>query len=178
MENKSHNIEAMKHGLTIGLAYTAALFALYLLGHDVFFGATRAVVYIVVWAAIIYFAVQLRKGNGDNFSFGDAFLVIMLMYASAELVWHIGNYIVFNFVDTDLSNVAKSISIDKTREMMEKFGTPEDKIDEVMEMAEKESYAITLAKSLQSIGIYMILGLIIGALSALGVRKGEPKSVF
>lgn len=178
MQNKSFNFVAIQYGLMVGLAYTVALFMLYFMGIEVFLGFARAGVYGLVWAAIIYFTVQLRKTNDNAFTFGEALLVLMVMYVSAEVVWHIGNYVIFNFVDAELSQTVKDVSIEKTRAMMEKFGTPEGEIDKAMERVEKEDYAFTIFKLGQSLGIYMVVGLVMASIAALVIKKAPQNSPF
>lgn len=178
MQNKSYNVIAIQYGFIVGLAYTVALFLLYFMGIEAFLGFGRVGVYALVWAAIIYFTVQLRKTNDNTFTFGEALLVLMVMYVSAEVVWHFGNYVIYNFIDTDLAQIEKDVSIEKTRIAMDKFGMSESDIDKAMERVEKEDYAFTIFKFGKSLGIYMVIGLAMASIAALVIKKAPQTTPF
>jgi hypothetical protein len=176
---QSKNIAALRYGGIIGLVYCAVLFITYLFGHEFFFGTVRGVVYLVLWSGIIYLAVQLRNSQPDEpFSYSDALLVLVLMYICAETIWSIGNYVLFNFVDTSLADSLKQISIDKTVEMSSKFGAPEDKMDEITAQLEKEDFSFSANKLIQSIFTYLTIGLIISSIAAIFIKKKKEESVF
>jgi hypothetical protein len=113
-----------------------------------------------LWAAF-----SQRKKNGGYLTYKDSYLSMFTVGVIAILIGVLFNILLFNVINTGLAEEMKEVTMQKTLEWMEKFGTPEEAITEAMtEMDKTFTDSFTVAGLLKG-----ILGqtIFIGVLSLL-----------
>lgn len=124
----------------------------------------------------IYLLVKTKKELKNIFSFKDAFTTYFISAVIGILIAVIFNIILFNFVDPGAKVTIKELSIKFAVEMMEKFNTPTDTVNQaVKEMQENDQFSIL--KLLEG-SVFSILfsGAIFGLILAAIFKSKPPLS--
>lgn len=166
----------LKWGLVGGLLNVIITFVVYFFSPDSLAAMWLGMVLILtsmffmIWGGISY-----RRENNNQVSFGNAFMSVLIVAVVMTLVSSLFSYILFNVIDTELPELIKQKTIENTQAWMEKFNTPEDKVDEVIAQIEEQDFKFDLSeyafRFLQGLVIYIILGAII----ALFIKRNPDK---
>lgn len=158
----------IRWGLIGGLATIIASILIYIISPASFasmslmFGMLMFVVFFMVWGG-----VSFRRENNNSITFWQAFGAVLIIAAIVQLLSSGFSYILSNFIDTGLADLIKQKVIENTTEMMEKFNTPDDKIDEAIAQIEEQDFHFGLkeyaVRFMQGMGFYVVLGLIVAA---------------
>jgi len=124
--------------------------------------------------APIYFGVNWRKLNDGFIDFKMAFLVIFLIFAVSAFISTLFNITLYTVIDPDLSEAVFNEAIEKSSSIMEKFGTPQDKIDEVIDEMERSNSKPDLWSFLQGYLYYLLFGIVIGLIGGAIIKKNKP----
>ncbi|QNR24005.1 DUF4199 domain-containing protein [Croceimicrobium hydrocarbonivorans] len=112
-------------------------------------------------------SLKVRKDNGGILSFKDAFTSVILVFLIAVIPTSLLTYVLFNFIDPEITELVKERSIEATISLLEKFNTPQEQIDIAVEEALKQDqFSLTsITKSLlyRFIGV-SLFGLIVAAI--------------
>ena len=135
---------------------------------------------IVLWVVglIIYImsVSQTKKAFGGFISFRDAFSSFILAYIIASLLATTFNILMFNVIDTKAAENLQEMTIETTVGMMERFGAPEQSIEETIEQMESSNQfsVLNMVKGFfWGIMIYAIIGLIVAAIMKKNPIAGE-----
>lgn len=90
---------------------------------------------------LIWGGIDFRKANNDEISFVDALMATLILALISSLIGTIFSYILMNYIDPQLPELIKQKVIENTVAMMEKFNTPDDKIDEAIENIKSQSFS-------------------------------------
>ena len=120
-----------------------------------------------------------RSANGGSFSFGQAWVASMSVAFVAQVVSAALTLVLYQFIIApELPGVLEELTLEKTRAMMESFGTSADVLE--TQMAEikaqmKEAYTLKGMAKNTAWGMVMwaVLSLIVAA-----IFKRTPKSEF
>ncbi|MCM4156525.1 DUF4199 domain-containing protein [Gramella sp. AN32] len=132
-----------------------------------------AINFILILFLSILAVKKAKKFSETLFSFKEAFSVYFLTIVIGLFIATIFSLILFNVVDPDAAETLKELSMEKQAAMMEKFGMPEDQLNEAMtKIQEEDTFSIkNIAISFASqLVFFSIIGLII----ALIFREKEP----
>jgi hypothetical protein len=166
---------ALKYGVIAGLipiVYTLYAYLIDLTLMVSFFAGIG--MWIVMMVVFVLAVAKSKKAMGGFISFKDAFSTFILAYIVSAVLSGVFSLVLFVVIDPDVSQQINELTIEKSVEMMERFGTPEDQIDAQIEAMEGQNNFNTwgIIKSLLiGIVIYSVLGLIVAAI----MKKKEPE---
>lgn len=168
------------HGLLTGLVVTIYMALLYAAGISFLSNWWLTILmYPIVIGLLCYFTARLREEfQSEPFSFKQTFLVFLSMSMIATLVSAIWNIILFNVIDTSLAKELSELILEQTRDMMEKWGAPDDTIKQTLkEMKDLPSQFKPLAqlKSWLSGGIFLT---IVSLICAAFLKRKTPANPF
>ncbi|MCZ2100516.1 MAG: DUF4199 domain-containing protein [Chitinophagales bacterium] len=120
---------------------------------------------------------QQRDDNEGYISFGTAFVTTFLTAFIGTAISVLFAIIMTNLIDTGLPDKLTEIALEQTRSTMEKLGTDEVKIDELIENVENNMTDIyTPMKQVQSLFISGLFVAIFAAIVSLFLRR--ERSIF
>ena len=176
----SINSLAIKNGLLIGLIVIVLNIVYYFI--DPLFAFTNTWVgifsFVLLIVLLVVLGLDIRKKIGGYWSFGEAFMSLIIMVAIVILLSTIYSFILFKFVDPQLPAKATAALLEKTTAMLNKMGLDQSKIDastESFKNGEMEAkMQPTLKNELVAFGtgllIYGVISLIIAAI----IKKKTP----
>jgi hypothetical protein len=173
------NDTAIRYGLVLAAIGIISQLAIYTINVELMTDMTSGIIMLLInIAIIIYFALQLRKARGGFATFGEMFGDIFIMLAISALIGTVFNYILFNFIDPELSTTIKNLTIKNTEAMLTKFGMSGEQVDAALAEIEKQDMSMTIGKSVQQLAISGIMYAIIAAIMAAILKKSKPEEVF
>lgn len=173
------NNTAIRYGLVLAAIGIISQLAIYTINVELMANMTSGIVMLLISIAIIiYFALQLRKARGGFATFGEMFGDIFTMLAISALIGTVFNYILFNFIDPELANTIKNLTIKNSEAMFAKLGMSAEQVDAALAEIEKQDMSMTIGKSVQQLAISGIMYAIIGAILAAILKKNKPEEVF
>lgn len=123
-------------------------------------------VFIPVWGGVTF-----RAERGGVLSFKDAFLGVFIICALSFAGSGLMTYIIPNIIDPDYAPKLMEMVETTTRESMEKFGAPDDKIEEAMGRFKIENFKPDALGALKSYGGSLIWGAILSLIIAAFIRR-------
>lgn len=166
---------ALKFGLIAGIIpilYTLYAYLIDLTLMVNFFSGIG--MWIVMMVIFILSVSKTKKALGGFITFKNAFSTFILSYLVSAVLSGLFSILLFVVIDPEVSEQINELTIEKSVEMMERFGTPEAEIDrqvEAMEGQNNFNMMGILKSMLMGILIYSVLGLIIAAI----MKKKEPE---
>ena len=86
---------------------------------------------------VIYLGINFRTNIGGYMSYKESFKFSFLVMTVSYVIGIIFNIVLYTVIDPGLPEVIKQITIEKTVEMMEGFGSSDEVIDATIEGVEK-----------------------------------------
>ncbi|HTH57962.1 MAG TPA: DUF4199 domain-containing protein [Cyclobacteriaceae bacterium] len=127
---------------------------------------------------VIYAGIDYRNSQGGFLSYGKAFQHGFLIMAVSGLVGTLFGMLLYNVIDAELPQKLVDASLDNTREMLEKFGVPDDKMDEALEKAKADTASrFTIFGQIKGYLILLIIVAVISLITSLFTRKNQPVEV-
>lgn len=164
---------AVKNGVIYGLVSVVFTLVLYLIDKTLL--SKFMMLTLVGFAIMIFFMVKsAREEKMDNegiLPYGEAVKNTFVVVAIGMLISSLFTFILYNFIDPSLIDMLKDATIETTRSMMEKFGAPEDQIDQAMEQIEDTDMDMSMSKVLVQYAQSLIFGLIISLIVSAFVKK-------
>lgn len=149
---------------TISALITATIYAvninLFISG---WLGASIIGIYLILSIILL---IKTKKDLKGVFPYKEAFTTYFIAAVIGIAISTFFNILLFNFIDPSVKDTLKDITAKYTMEMMQKFGTPADAINEAMKkLNENNPYSIIelLKGSIYSIVFNSIFGLILAA---------------
>lgn len=170
---KSYNTP-IKYGLMAGIIMIAFLLLLYIISAEKLASflpmlAYLPLVFLMIWGGITY-----RKELGNYKNFGQAFVAVLIISFIATFLFDTFGYLLYKVIDPDLPELIKKKAIENATAMMEKFGTPDDKLDEAIQRMQDQDYMPTFKSQMIRYGTSLLIGSIFSALIALFVNRPDP----
>lgn len=166
---------ASKYGLiaaAIGIAYTLIA---YLANLELLVNPFAGIALWVVTLVILILSVgNTKKDFGGFISFRDAFSVFVLAYIINALVSTVFSILLFAVVDPGAAEDLTEMTVERSVELMERFGAPEEQIEDAvtsMEQGDQFSIGNQIRTFFWGIIIYAIIGLIVAAI----MKKDKPE---
>lgn len=128
----------LKYGILYGLvSIVLSLLSYYLITQGIMFmGIVSFIVAIVI---MVIAGKEQRKLNGNVLPFSEAVKTTFLTILVGIVISTLFKIILFNLIDSGLSDRLAEITIDSTRSMMEKLNLPEEEFEKVMEGIEEST---------------------------------------
>jgi len=122
---------SVKYGVIGGLIVTTFVLIQYFTGTlaSMWMGFIPLVVTIVI---IVMAAKQTKKAQNGLISLKDAFIAAFITGVIVSVFSLVVQLLLFKVIDPDLPQAMEAQMIENTVEMLEKFGTPENVIDETV----------------------------------------------
>jgi hypothetical protein len=172
---------AVKYGLIGGLILITIHIASWSMGGAATYTKVVAIDNFVpyIFGLIIFAGLQERKLNGGILKFADALKFAFLSYVIVALIEAVGNYVLFNVLDKDLTAKVIEISKEKMMSMMEKLGGSEEQMKEAMAKVDKEAKETSLKNIVLGTGMNLIWYFIKALIIALIIKKeAKPEDNF
>jgi hypothetical protein len=166
--------EGVKYGVINGLIAVLIMYGSWAAGLNTFVACqfwSNFIPYMIV--ILIIGGLQLRKNNGGILPYAQALKFTFLSYVVVAVIGAIATYILYNIIDKDLTAKSMQVALEKTRAMMEKFGSSEEDIAKAMKRTEESSQDTGLGKILLGTGLFLIWDFVKSLLISLIIRKEE-----
>ncbi|MBF8149338.1 DUF4199 domain-containing protein [Winogradskyella sp. F6397] len=173
--DKSLKSSAVNNGLYLALilsSFTIIGYAVYL---DLFtqwwFGIGQMLLVIIFG---IVSSIKAKKLLGGFISFKDAFTAFFITIAIGISIPAVIGFVIFNIVDAEAATILQEKIIDNQLAMMERFGAPQQSIDEAMAQIQKEESFFSIGNTIKTTA-YQLLGFsVIGLIVAAVTKKKDP----
>ena len=130
--------EVLKTGLLIGFTSILILLITYIINFEItlewWYGLLTLTVTI---GLVIYLGINFRTNIGGYMSYKESFKFSFLVMTVSYVIGIIFNIVLYTVIDPGLPEVIKQITVEKTVEMMEGFGSSDEIIDATIEGVEK-----------------------------------------
>ena len=123
----------------------------------------------------IFLVSNTKKQLNNTISFKDAFSVYFIAGVLGSTLSALYNYFLFNFIDPEAKETLKEMTIKYTVEMMEKFGTPKEVLNQtIAELQKADNYSLgNIVMGL--LFVYLIVA-IFGLILAAIFKSKSPSS--
>ena len=167
--------EGLKWGSICGLVAVLIMYSSWAMGLSTFVSAQFITLFIPYMIVIIIFAgISLKKQNGGILPFAQALKFSFLSYVIVGLIVAIATYILYNILDSDLTQKSTQLGMEKSRAFMEKLGSSEEQIEKAMKAGEEEGAKGTgFGKIFLGTGLFYIWDFCKCLLISLVIRKEE-----
>jgi hypothetical protein len=166
------NSHAIKFGVFAGLGTLMFLFLFYWIEKQLMLSPG------VIWSTMFLYilgmymaGVESRKENGGFIDFKTALKAAFLVYVIANGIYHLYNYVLYNFLDPDMLNVQKAFLENNMEQIEGMMG--EDWAKQFREGIDKLNY--NMADVISAYISSLIGGFLLAAIIARIVRK-NPES--
>ncbi|MBN8642522.1 MAG: DUF4199 domain-containing protein [Flavobacteriales bacterium] len=136
---------------------------------SVWVGLSLIAFYIIIGVVLLS---KTKKELGGVFSFKDAFTTYFISAVVGILISVVFNILLFNFIDPSAKDAIKDLSIKSTVEMLEKFDTPSNVINETVKKLQ-ESDQFSTFEQLKGSVFSMVFSAVFGIILA-AIFKSKP----
>ena len=167
--------EGVKYGIIGGLLFLLINFGAWGIGSTDTFVSVISISSFIPYLIIILIVagLRLRKSNDNLLPFKDALKFVFVAYIIIALTEAVGNYVLYNFLDHELTAKVFEISKEKALKMMQKFGASDQQIDDSMKKMDSEARQTTFKTVFLGLGFAIIFNFVKSLLIALVIRKEE-----
>ena len=167
--------EGVKYGLIGGLITLLLMYGAWGLTDTAGFVNISGIVTFVPYMIVILIitGINLRKSNNNVLTFKDALKFAFVAYVILAVTEAVGTYILYNWVDHDLTAKTFEIGKEKAIKMMSKFGASEQQIEETRIKMDKEGMDTGFKKVFLGLGIAIVWDFCKSLLIALVIRREE-----
>jgi len=166
------NANILKYGLYAGAGTVAYLLLFYFIDPKLMLSPwvswSSLLIYI---AAMLKAALEERKASEGGFTFRQAVRPAFGVYVVASVVYFLFNYVLYNYVNTDLAEIQRDIMVQQAQGMAEKFG--KEDLKEQIESISSEDLKVTVRNSALGFMWSLIGGFFMSALIALGAKREQ-----
>lgn len=158
----------IKFGVISGIISIVITVIMYTIDINLFANSWIGIGMVCFYLILGFYVISItKKEMGGKINFKEAFTSFFIYCVVGIVIANLFNYILFNFIDISAKEQILEITINKTVEFMEKFGTPKDVMKEtIISLKENDQYSIAniIKGSAFSIVFSSIIGLIAGAI--------------
>jgi Protein of unknown function (DUF4199) len=159
---------AVTYGLILGLISIVSTTLLYVIDIKLFMnwwvGGISLLINIIIGVMLV---IKTKSQLNNIITFKEAFSVYFIAGVLGSTISALYNYILFNFIDPQAKETLKEMTIKYTIEMMQKFGTPTDVLNQtIAEMQKSDNYSLgNIFMGLLTVYVVVaIFGLILAAI--------------
>lgn len=171
------NTQAIQTGIILG--FTSIIFYLGAYIIDVSyivnwkFGLTLYIIYLIL---AIILGRKYRSEIGGYMSYGEAFKFSFFAFTVSGVIAILFNIVLYNVIDPELPANLTKIMIETQEQMFSSLGVSDDILDEaILKLEEDVPKQYTTIGQLKSSWVVLIFALILGAISALFIKKNKPE---
>lgn len=168
---------ALKWGLIIGIINIIIGLLIYMIDVTMMVGFTYLGISLLVnISLIIYAGFEWRKANGGFLTFKSAFLATFFTFVVSTILGTIFNFLLFNVIDTELSETLTDAAVEQAEGIMERFNMPEDQMDEALEKTRADTEGrFTAGGQIKGMFIGLIVSAFLAAIVGLIIKKKNPE---
>ena len=171
------NKTPLQYGLIGGISLVIFTLILYISGMETYTNWLLQILsFVIVIVFMIVGGLKVRSANGGFLSYKDSFVAVFTIAAVSLLILTTFNIVLYNFINPELAEIVKEMSIEKAIEMMEGFGLSESEIEKSLADMENMNDQFSIGGQIISYGKGLIFWLIASALFAL-IPKKSPAQV-
>ena len=164
----------MKYGLMLAAISSGYYLVAYLFDENLFANMWMGLIIMVVaFSLLIMSVVTLKKEQGGYVKFKDAASVFTFSWIINVAVSIVITILLFHVIDPELGDRVKEMTIESTVSMLEKFGTPQEAMDEAIAKI-KETDQFAIGEIFQGNLISIVFALIMGLIVAAFFKKEKP----
>ena len=134
--------------------------------------------FAIAIALLVVLGLDIRRNIGGFWSFGQAFLSLMIISVISIFIGIMLNFILFKFVDPSLPTKVNDALQDKVTQALQKAGLDQDKIDQsTKQFTDGSSLANlqpTFINELKGFGGALVFYAIINLIVAACIKKSSP----
>jgi cytochrome bd-type quinol oxidase subunit 2 len=166
-----------KNGITFGIimGVVSALITTLVYAIDMELFTSFKLMGFILLVSIVLYCVLLsktRKQLGGDFSFKQAFTTFFIAAVISTLISTTFNILLFNVIDPGAKETLKELSIKAAEEMMEKFGAPQEQMEEALAQVENTDN-FSVGNLIKGFFTSLIFSAILGLILAL-IFKSKP----
>lgn len=182
-ENTTASASPINHAAKWGAIYGGVSIILsmllYVIDFTLFAGFTFLILTTIIGLGfVIYGGINYRDEVGGYLPFGKAFVHGFIMFAVAAAISTVFSIVLFTVIDPDLPQNLTEAIISNTEAMMEKFGAPQDSIDQTIEkMREDQPKNFAPVGLIKSYFFGLIWYAILSLITGLVVKKNQPEMI-
>lgn len=167
--------EGLKYGAIGGLLFLLINYGAWGMGSTNTFVSVISISSFIPYmiAILIIIGFGLRKANNGVLTFQQALKFAFVAYIIAALIEAVGNYVLYNFLDHDLTAKVFEISRNKALKILQQVGATDQQIDETMKKMDADTKQTTLKNVILGLGLALVWGFCKALLIALVIRKEE-----
>ena len=167
--------EGAKYGLIGGLITLLITYAAWGLTDTAGFVNITGIVNFIPFVIVILIitGINMRKANNNVLTFKDALKFAFVAYVVVAVMEALGTYVLYNWIDHDLTAKSFEIGKEKAIKMMEKFGASEQQIEETKIKMDKEGMDTGFKKTFLGLGMVLIWDFCKALLISLIIRREE-----
>ncbi len=173
MENKQANV-GVTYGLISGLASVIFSLLLYLGGVKWFVNPVAYAGLLIPVVIAVLAGLKQKKLNEGYLDFAAALKVVFTTFVIGTLISTLFSYVLFNFIDVPFREALTQETAEKTQQMMQKFGAPQEQIDKAIEeMMKGNNYSF--GKQMLGTAFFCIFWFVISLIIAAIIKKKKPE---
>lgn len=167
-----NNKSAITYGVIAGLIYCVLSTVSWVMGTSAYTGFMMIYTWVpVIFILMLVGAFQERKAKGGYASFKEILRFVFLAYITYEVIYMIYYVLLYQIIDTSLSQKVLQESLEKTRAFMEKMGASETDIDKAMDKAREQGETSIFQQVFLGFGLALVFDFIKAAIIAAIVKK-------
>ena len=167
---------AIKWGVVGGLVSVILTLLIYFISPSSLASFSLIFVFLLVSLFfLIWGGIDFRKANNDEISFVEALMATIIIALISSFIGTLFSYILMNYIDPQLPELIKQKVIENTVAMMEKFNTPDDKIDEAIENIKSQSFSGGISDYALKFANSMIMNTIFCLIVAAFIKRNPNK---
>jgi hypothetical protein len=164
----------IKYGLIVAAISSGYYLIAYLFNEDLFANMGMGLAIMLSSFIILILSVAaLKKQQGGYITFKDAASVFTFSWIINAAVSIVVTILLFHVIDPELGARVKEMTIETTIGMMERFGTPQEAMDEAIAKIE-ETDQFSIGKIFQGNLMSIVFALILGLIVAAFFKKEKP----
>lgn len=172
---KSMKSLAINYGLYLGLILAALTVVAYAIDLSLFtkwwFGIIMLLLVIVFG---IISSVNAKKLLEGIINFKQVFTSYFITILVGTLISSVVSIIIFNIIDPESAIILQDMLIENQAIMLEKFGTPQESIDQIIEEMRSAGSSFSIVNVLQSLAFQLIGYSIVGLIVAAVTKQKDP----
>jgi hypothetical protein len=176
----SINTLSIRHGLLIGGILAVFSIIFYVMDPVLVYTNFIALLFIIAVAILllVLLGIDIRKKIGGFWSFGQAYVSLIIMCVFITLVTSIVSFVLFKFVNPGLPTQVNDALMEVTKQRLEKFGAQDAQIAEALKPftngEELAKLQPTFINEIRAFFIGLLVYAIIDLIIAACIKKKRP----
>jgi hypothetical protein len=164
------NKRILKFGLLAGFGASAYMFLFYAADPKLMLSPwvswSSMIIYV---AAMIAATLREREATEDDFFFREAVRPAFGVYVIAQVIFTLFNYVLYNYVNTDLVEIQRELMVTQAQDFAEKFGRAD--LEEQIANISTEDLRVSFKNSFLGFMWSLIGGFVLSSMIALGLKR-------